>query len=103
MAEFVRVFGRGELPPGEARQVTVQGRELAVFNVGGTFHAVAAHCTHEDAPLAEGTVVAGVLECPWHGARFDLASCRVLSLPAVKGVQVYPVRVRGEDVEVALP
>lgn len=100
---FVKVARAAELPVGRGRFVERDGCLLAVFNAGGgRFYACSALCPHEDGPLAEGWVEAGAVVCPWHGFDFDLATgrCRV---DADLGVQVYPVRVSGGDVEVDLP
>lgn len=82
------VCALAELPPGAARIVTVDGREIGLFNVGGRVYAVRNSCPHRAAPLCLGRLsgttlpsqpyeyVYGrqglVLRCPWHGWEFDL-------------------------------
>jgi 3-phenylpropionate/trans-cinnamate dioxygenase ferredoxin subunit len=98
MADYVKVATLAEIPAGSAKQVVVEGRPIAVANVGGTIYAVDDTCTHEDESLAGGPVVGEIIVCPKHGSRFHLPTGRVLSLPAVRPVGTYPVKVEGDDI-----
>jgi nitrite reductase/ring-hydroxylating ferredoxin subunit len=70
---FVVVCRSDELAEGEVRQVKARGKELAVGRlVGGQLFAVAGRCTHLRARLGRGTLHGTILECPWHGAQFDV-------------------------------
>ena len=101
MAEFVKVLTLADLPPGTARKVEVDGRRIAVVNARGTVYAVDDVCTHEDESLSEGPVLGEILVCPKHGSRFHVPTGRVLSLPAVRPVNTYAVRVEGDDILVS--
>jgi 3-phenylpropionate/trans-cinnamate dioxygenase ferredoxin subunit len=98
MAEFVRVLTLADVPPGTAKQVEIDGRKIAVVNARGTVYAIDDTCTHENESLSEGPVVGEIIACPKHGSRFQLATGRVLSLPAVRPVNTYAVKVEGEDI-----
>ena len=102
MAEFVTVAKTDDIPAGETRTCAVNGKELAVCNVGGTFYAIDDVCTHDGGPLGEGYLEGDQIECPRHGARFDVKTGKALTLPAVMPVNAYPVRVEGDDVQVEL-
>ena len=52
----------------------VDGEDAILVKDGGKLYAVGAACTHYHGPLAEGLVADGTVRCPWHHARFDLAS-----------------------------
>jgi nitrite reductase/ring-hydroxylating ferredoxin subunit len=97
---FTKAANVGDLPPGQAKQVTLSGKSLALFNVGGTFYAIDNECPHRNGPLAEGQVSGTEVECPWHGARFNLTSGAHLSPPASQGVGAYKVQVVGDEVQV---
>lgn len=101
---FVKALAASEVQAGNGKSVTLGGKKIAVFNVNGKFMAIDDLCTHDEASLAEGFVCEedGVckVECPWHGAQFDLKSGAALTLPAVKPVKSYPVRVTDGSVEV---
>ncbi len=97
---FTKAATLAELPPGRAKQVTLNGRTIALFNVGGTVYAIDDTCTHRGAPLWEGDVQATEVTCPWHGARFDVTSGASLCPPASKGVASYTVQVVGDEIQV---
>jgi 3-phenylpropionate/trans-cinnamate dioxygenase ferredoxin subunit len=102
MADFVKVSTRAELPPGERKLVDSDGRPIAVFNVEGVYYAIDDVCTHDGGPLAEGELLGAEIQCPRHGARFDIRTGRALCLPAFEPVATHAVEVRGDDVCVAL-
>ena len=102
MSEFVKVASTDEIPAGQAKMVEVNGKEIALFNVGGVFHAIDNTCTHVGGPLCEGLISGSEVVCPWHGARFDLRTGEVLAGPARRAVGSYPVRVSGDDLEIEL-
>ncbi len=89
--------------PGAAVSVTVNGRPLAVFNVGSTLLAIDAGCTHVNGPLEKGRVEGNIVTCPWHGSQFDLRTGEVRRGPAARPVKTYPVRVENGMLVVDLP
>ena len=91
-----------ELVDGEGRRVDVDGSSIAVFRVGDDVHALADRCSHAEASLSEGEVFGDEVECPRHGASFDLVTGRALSLPATKPVRTYRTEVRGGEVFVEI-
>lgn len=102
MAEYVTVARTTDLKPGQATWVDVAGRQLALFNVEGTFYALDNACTHLGGPLGEGQLQGPVVTCPWHGSRFDVRTGQVISPPARKPTWAYPVQVEGYEIRVAL-
>jgi 3-phenylpropionate/trans-cinnamate dioxygenase ferredoxin component len=99
--EYVRVARRGDIPPGSIVRVEAGGHVIAIANVDGAFYAIDDTCSHEEASLSEGGVTGDVVVCARHGARFNVKTGRVLSLPAVRSVASYAVKVEGDDVFVA--
>jgi 3-phenylpropionate/trans-cinnamate dioxygenase ferredoxin subunit len=99
---FVTVAKVGEIPSGGVKVVRIGDQEIAVFHLDGAYHAMDDVCTHDGGPLAEGTIEDHVIECPRHGARFDIRTGAVLSMPATAPVTTYPVRVTGGEIQVAL-
>jgi nitrite reductase (NADH) small subunit/3-phenylpropionate/trans-cinnamate dioxygenase ferredoxin subunit len=100
---FTKVATVGEVAPGKAKQVTVNGLKLGIYNVSGTFYAIDDTCTHRGAPLSEGECEGTVVVCPWHGAQFDLMNGSNLSPPAPRGVATYKVQVIGDEVQADIP
>jgi 3-phenylpropionate/trans-cinnamate dioxygenase ferredoxin subunit len=94
-----------ELPPGAMKLVpNGQFDAVGVYNCDGELRAIEDRCSHDDGPLCEGDWEPDecVVTCPRHGARFDLATGRPLSLPAFQPVAVFPVRVEDGIVQVDL-
>lgn len=99
---FVRVASLGEIPPGGLKEVRIDDRSLAIFHLDDGYYAIEDVCTHDGGPLAEGIREGDVIECPRHGARFDLKTGAVLSLPAVAPVPTFEVRVSEGEIQVRM-
>jgi 3-phenylpropionate/trans-cinnamate dioxygenase ferredoxin subunit len=92
-----------DLAPGRSRRCVIDGHAVLVCNVGGEFYALADTCTHDRGPLGEGRLRGHLIECPRHGSRFDIRDGAATTPPAMRPVTTYPVRVRGDALEVQLP
>jgi 3-phenylpropionate/trans-cinnamate dioxygenase ferredoxin subunit len=101
--EFVVVAEVDELANGERLFLEVDGMPIAVFNVAGKYFAIEDICSHDQGSVAEGEIIDHSIECPRHGARFDLNSGKALSMPAVVDIAAYPVRVEGQNLLVGFP
>jgi 3-phenylpropionate/trans-cinnamate dioxygenase ferredoxin subunit len=99
-ANFVAVAKAGDVPAGEARVVTVAGNRLALCNVDGRIYAIDDTCTHDDGPLGSGHLDGCAIECPRHGARFDVRDGRVLRMPAAFPVRSYPARIVNDEIQI---
>lgn len=98
-----------ETEPGRSRCVSAGGREIALFNVGGTFHALANKCPHESGPLCKGAIVGLSLSdvpgqyrlerpgefvrCPWHGWEFEIKSGQSYCDPTSVRVRTFDAKV----------
>ena len=89
----------GDLQPGESRVVTVDGAEIALFNVEGKLYAVSNRCPHRNAPLSRGHLEGTAIRCPLHGYLFDLATGSCLNQPDLR-VQTYAVSCRNGDLTI---
>ena len=95
------VARKSDIAAGTVQVFDVNGRSICLANLDGeNFYAIDNLCTHDGGPLGEGKLANGTVECPRHGARFDLKTGAVRALPAVRPVQTYPVEVDGEDIRV---
>lgn len=97
---WVRAASAGEIPPGGFKEVRLDDRTIAIFHLDDGYYAIEDVCTHDGGPLAEGILEGNVIECPRHGARFDVKTGAVLSLPAVTPVPTFEVRISGDEVQV---
>ena len=104
MDDFVRVAAVEEIPPGERLLVELDGIRVAVFNLDGDYYAIEDVCTHDGGPLVEGEILEGCqVECPRHGARFDIRTGEALSMPAFEPTPAYDVRVESGEIYLEQP
>jgi 3-phenylpropionate/trans-cinnamate dioxygenase ferredoxin subunit len=97
---LVRLCRTEEIPLDEGRRFDVNGVPVAVFHLPTGFYAIGDTCSHEESSLSEGFVEDDVVECPKHGAQFEIATGKNLSLPATRAVPAYRVVVEGDDLYV---
>ena len=97
---FVTVAKVGEIPEGGRKIVRLDDQPVAIFHLDDGYYAIDDVCTHDGGPVAEGALDGQVIECPRHGARFDVKSGAVLCLPATAPIPTYMVRVEGDDIKV---
>ena len=100
MPESITVCEVDELPPGERRTVAWEDLEILVVNCDGEILAIEDRCSHDDGDLSEGDLHADqcAIECPRHGALFDLRTGKPLTLPAYKPVEAFAVKVDGDTI-----
>jgi 3-phenylpropionate/trans-cinnamate dioxygenase ferredoxin subunit len=84
----------GDVPEGQARVFEAGELRIAICRVAGRLYAVEDLCTHDGGPLGEGKLHGHDIECPRHGARFDVRDGRVTRMPAAFPVRVFPVHER---------
>ena len=100
-----RVAKASQLPVGTATVVEACGIRIALCNTGEAgFHAIDDICTHDGGSLDQGVLQGTKIECPRHGAKFDVVTGKALTLPAVRKVKTYPTRVTEDglvEIEIA--
>jgi nitrite reductase (NADH) small subunit len=97
---MIRVCSIDDVPPGEGRAITVDGRRVAIFHTGERWYALDAVCPHLGGPLADGIVADRTVICPLHERRFALDTGEALSGGAC--VQAHDVEVRNGQVYLQL-
>ncbi|MFN0050565.1 MAG: non-heme iron oxygenase ferredoxin subunit [Planctomycetales bacterium] len=98
MSEFEKVATVSEIPEGGRKSLLFDEQPVLLFRVAGEFYAVADLCSHDGQPLTDGPLVGCAVECPRHGARFDIRTGRPLCMPAVEPIATLVVQVRGDDI-----
>jgi 3-phenylpropionate/trans-cinnamate dioxygenase ferredoxin subunit len=101
--DFIAVVPVEDLPSGERLFVEIDEEQLVIFNIAGSYYAIADVCSHDDGPVGEGELNGYEITCPRHGAIFDIRTGKVLSLPAIVDIPAYPVRVVDGQIEIGLP
>ncbi len=100
-----------DLPPGSRKLVTVKGRPIVIFNVGGSFYGLLNRCPHQGGGLCDGKITGLVLSdapgeyrierqgeiirCPWHGWEFDIRTGQSWCAPSKIAARQYPVEIAG--------
>lgn len=98
MTDFQKVATVNEIPPGGRKSVVADDRAVLVFRIGDDFYAVEDVCSHDGQPLTDGRLHGTAIECPRHGAQFDIRTGKPLCMPAVEPIAVFDVKIEGSDV-----
>ncbi len=94
---------KSEIALGEAKSYQIGDSKIVVCNVNGEYFALSDVCSHDDGELVsgEGKLVDGCqLECPRHGARFDVKTGKATRMPAAAGIKTYNVKVLNDELEI---
>ena len=94
---FVRAAKASDIAPGTIREFQVEGKAIALANVGGTFYAISNTCLHRGGPLGQGPLEGKTVICPWHGWQYDVTTGKANQDPNA-GVPSYPTELRGDEV-----
>ena len=101
MSEYVTVAKPEDLAPGQGCVVEVNGNEVALFNLDGTFYAIDNMCAHQGGPLGEGLLEGETVICPWHSWKYNVKS-GVCSSNSSVNVKTYSVKIENGQIKVAL-
>lgn len=99
--EWQRVASVTDIAEGGSKVVYYEGQQVALFNAGGRFYAIANRCSHASGPLADGRVDGEVVTCPYHDSQFDLNTGEPVRGPANRPLPAYRVRVKDGEVFLA--
>jgi len=103
MSDWQKVMSESEFS-GTVLKVEVAGHEIALFQLADGYYAIEDECSHDVASLSEGEIVDECkIECPRHGALFDIRNGECLTPPALVDVKSYPVKVEDGTLYIALP
>jgi nitrite reductase (NADH) small subunit len=102
MANYVKVASVSQVAPGSGIVASVNDKEVAVFNVDGTFYAIDNVCKHRGGPLGEGELDGDTVTCPWHAWQYNVKTGMCLTKEGIT-MDCYDVRVVNEDIEIAVP
>jgi nitrite reductase/ring-hydroxylating ferredoxin subunit len=101
MPNYVKVATTSDLKPGTGMTVTVNGIDIALFNVGGKICATDNTCLYQGGPLGEGVLAGDVITCPWHMWEYNVCSGELVGDSSVK-LATYPVEIDGSDIKVGV-
>jgi len=88
-----------EIEENKCKLIEIDGKKIALYNVEGRIYAIDPECTHMKGPLCKGRIIQGkYIQCPWHGATFDLETGNVMSGPTKKDLKVYKIKIENDIV-----
>lgn len=103
MSSFEVVASLADFGESDRIAVDYDGRAVLVVRADGRYYAVEDLCTHDGQPLTDGPVSGHALECPRHGARFDLRTGKALCMPAIESIATFGVRIEGDQILLGPP
>jgi nitrite reductase/ring-hydroxylating ferredoxin subunit len=98
----VPVCAAADLAPGSVKSFEVGDQLVAVYNIGGTFYATEARCTHATADLADGILEGDVIECSLHFGAFHVPSGKAVQSPCFVDLKTFRTEVKDGQVLVDL-
>ena len=98
MAEFHKVATTSEILDGEVKAFVVENMQIAICNRNNNFYAFRDECSHEEYPLSDGDLEGDNIVCMYHGAEFDIKTGEDLCLPATEPIDVFELKIEGDDI-----
>jgi glycine betaine catabolism B len=96
--DFVKVAETKDVQASQMIAAEVNGEKVCIANVEGRYYAIGNVCTHMGGPLAEGKLEEHVVQCPWHGSRFDIRTGEVVRPPAIRPEPTYEVKEENNNI-----
>ncbi|MFV0443453.1 MAG: non-heme iron oxygenase ferredoxin subunit [Planctomycetaceae bacterium] len=93
-----KIAERDEVPDGGRKSVVVDEFPALLLHAAGAYYCIEDVCTHDGQPLTNGLLQGKSIECPRHGARFDIQTGQALCMPATQPVRVFQVEVRSDGI-----
>lgn len=101
MADWERIAAVDELADGGRKSVIVDETPALLLNLGGTYYCIEDVCTHDGQPLTDGPIAEGQIECPRHGARFNVSTGVPTCMPATEPIRTFTIDVRNNGIYVS--
>jgi 3-phenylpropionate/trans-cinnamate dioxygenase ferredoxin subunit len=92
VTQFIRVCRADEVEEGRIKPVKVNGREIILTRISGSVYALENICSHDGGILGGGVIADGQIECPRHGAHFDIKTGEATRMPAVADIETFEVK-----------
>lgn len=102
MAEAIKISEKKAFDTKNSISVDVKGQKVAVFKINEQYYGMSETCPHRGGPLSEGKLNGTIVTCPWHGAKFDVTTGKVMGPPAKSDVSCFKIFVDGDDIKIEL-
>jgi nitrite reductase/ring-hydroxylating ferredoxin subunit/uncharacterized membrane protein len=100
--EYIEVAKTDELEVDQMKLVHIDGLRIVVGRTEDGWVAFEDHCTHRGGARADGVLICGTVQCPWHGSQFDVRTGAVEAGPAERTISVYEVEAVGGSVRLMI-
>lgn len=101
MVDFITVAKTSEINEGEGKVVSINNKEIALFNVESQFYAIDNACCHHGGPLGEGMLDGNIVTCPWHHWMYNIKTGINIVNPQVK-VDTYEVKIEEDEIKIKI-
>ncbi len=95
--DFVKIANTNEIQKSQIKEIEIEDQKIIIANIDGNFYAIEGICTHEGGPLSEGSLSGHEIECPWHGAKFDVRT-EVTNPPATEPELKYELKIEWDQI-----
>src|SRR5438445_6568678 len=99
---LVDVAATDELDVDQMKLLRIGANRIVLARTEAEYVAFDDRCTHKGGSLADGALVCGTVQCPWHGSQFDVSSGTVKQGPAEKKIKTYRAEPSGHQLKVWL-
>jgi len=100
--EYHAVAKTGDVDDDEVMAVSIGRLDIGIYKLNGEIYALGDICTHAYAAMSDGYIEDGQIECPLHGACFDIKTGKALTAPAAVDLDCYPVKIEGDQILVGV-
>lgn len=99
---LIKVCNLSEIPNGSKKKFEINDEEVTICNINNQVFAINDNCSHDEASLEEGFIDEYEIECPRHGAKFDIRTGEVTCLPAISRIKTYKSKVKDGVIELEI-
>lgn len=107
--KHVKIANTSDVLVGHKLKVTLEGKDIMLTNLGGTYYAMDNTCPHMGGSLSDGRIEGTSIVCPRHGAAYDIVTgqavkdAKILFITSkVHNVHIYPVKVEETEIFINL-
>ena len=95
---WIDVIAVDAVPEADVTAVSVNGQEIALYEVEGDIFATSNLCTHGAARMSDGFLEGREIECPLHQGKFDVCTGKAMCAPLTEDIRVYLIRIENNRV-----
>jgi uncharacterized membrane protein/nitrite reductase/ring-hydroxylating ferredoxin subunit len=96
-SKSIQMKDTGKLKVNQMRLLRVNNKRIVIARTETGIVAFEDRCTHRGASLADGAIICGTVQCPWHGSQFDVSNGSVKAGPATEKIMIYQVSKEGDS------